>query len=195
MSAPRGPLHTSGENCSATHTRAEAAKAQADRSSHEALIAYFKLEIEKLRRQIYGQRSERTARLLDQMELQLEEVEASATEDELAAVQAPSKTTVRSFQRKRPVRKLFPDNIERERVVIAAPTSCPCCGGSRLSKLGEDITETLEEIPRRFKVIETVREKFSWPGLRGDRPAAGAVPSGRNCWPRSCSTSLDNICR
>jgi transposase len=142
--------------------RAEAAKAQADRSSHEALIIYFKLQIEKLRRQIYGQRSERTARLLDQMELQLEEVEASATEDELAAEQATSKTmTVRSFQRKRPVRKPFPDNIERERVVIAGPTRCPCCGGDRLSKLGEDVTETLEEVPRRFKVIETVREKFS----------------------------------
>ena len=126
------------------------------------MIAYFKLEIEKLRRQIYGQRSERMARLLDQMELQLEEVEASATEDELAAEQAPSKTTtVRSFQRKRPVRKPFPDDIERERVVIAAPTSRPCCGGSRLSKLGEDVTETQEEIPRRFKVVETVREKFT----------------------------------
>jgi transposase len=95
------------------------------------------------------------------MELQLEEVEASTTEDELAAEQAPSKTMIRSFQRKRPVRKPFPDKIERERLVIAGPTSCPCCGGSRLSKLGEDVTETLEEIPRRFKVIETVREKFS----------------------------------
>ncbi|MFC5396042.1 IS66 family transposase, partial [Bosea vestrisii] len=41
------------------------------------------------------------------------------------------------------------------------PTACTCCGGSRLSKLGEDVTETLEEIPRRFKLIETVREKFS----------------------------------
>jgi transposase len=141
--------------------RAEAVKAQADRSNHEALIAYLKLEIEKLRRQIYGQRSERTARLLDQMELQLEEVEASATEDELAAEQASPKATTVRFQRKRPVRQPFPDDIERERVVIAAPTSCPCCGGSRLSKLGEDITKTLEEIPRRFKVIETVREKFS----------------------------------
>ena len=99
--------------------RAEAAKAQADRSSHEALIAHLKLEIEKLRRQLYGQRSERTARLLDQMELQLGEVEASATEDELAAEQASSKTTtVRSFQRKRPVRKPFLEDIERKRVVI-----------------------------------------------------------------------------
>lgn len=142
--------------------RAEAAKAQADRSSHEALIARLKLEIEKLRRLLHGQRSERTARLLEQMELQLEEVEASAAQDELAAERAASKkTTVQSFQRKRPVRKPFPEDIERERVVIEAPTSCPCCGGERLRKLGEDVTETLEEVPRRFKVIETVREKFS----------------------------------
>jgi transposase len=177
--------------------RAEAARAQADRSSHEALIAYFKLEIEKLRRQIYGQRSERTARLLDQMELQLEEVEASATEDELAAEQAPSKTTIRSFARKRPVRKPFPDNIERERRVIAGPTNCPCCGGSRLSKLGEDVTETLEEIPRRFKVIETVREKFSCRDCEAiTQPPAPfhATPRGYigpQLWPRSCSTSLE----
>jgi transposase len=95
------------------------------------------------------------------MELQLEELEAAATEDELAAEEAVKTQTVRSFQRKRPVRKPFPDNIERERVVIEAPTSCPCCGGGRLSKLGEDVTETLEVIPRRWKVIETVREKFT----------------------------------
>src|SRR5204863_6341449 len=98
-----------------------------------------------------------------QMELQLEELEAAATENELAAEAAAAKTqTVRSFQRRRPVRKPFPDgNIPRERVVIEAPAQCPCCGSSRLSKLGEDITETLEEIPRRFTVIETVREKFA----------------------------------
>ena len=63
--------------------------------------------------------------------------------------------------RKRPVRKPWPEDIERERVVIDPPATCACCGGSRLAKLGEDVTETLEEIPRRFKVIETVREKFT----------------------------------
>ena len=141
---------------------AEAASAQADLSSSEALIAHLKLEIEKLRRTLYGPRAERTARLIDQLELQLEELEASATEDDLAAEQSAGKTqTVRSFQRKRPVRKPFPDDIQRERVVIEAPVSCPCCGGSRLSKLGEDVTETLEVIPRQWKVIETVREKFT----------------------------------
>lgn len=85
---------------------AEAANAQAKQSSTEALIAHLKLEIEKLRRTIYGARSERSARLLDQLELELEELEAGATEDELAAEKAAGKTqTVRSFERKRPVRQ------------------------------------------------------------------------------------------
>jgi transposase len=141
---------------------AEAANAQADLSSSEALIAHLKLAIEKLRRELYGTRSEHKARLLDQMELRLEDLEAAATEDELAAEQAAARTqTVRSFQRKRPSRKPFPDHLPRERLVIAAPESCPCCGSAKLSKLGEDITETLEVIPRQWKVIQTVRERFS----------------------------------
>jgi transposase len=142
--------------------RAEAANAKADLSSTEALIGYLKLEIEKLRRQLYGSRSERKARLLEQMELQLEDLEAAASEDELAAEKASERAqTVQSFQRKRPARKPFPAHLPRERVVIPAPTSCPCCGSTRLSKLGEDITETLEVIPRQWKVIQTVRETFS----------------------------------
>jgi transposase len=84
------------------------------------------------------------------------------TEDELAAEKAAAGTqTVQCFQRKRPSRKPFPDHLPRERVIVPAPESCPCCGSSRLSKLGEDITETLEVVPRQWKVIQTVREKFS----------------------------------
>ena len=51
-------------------------------------IAHLRLEIEKLRRELYGSRSERKARLLEQMELQLEDLEAAATEDELLAEKA-----------------------------------------------------------------------------------------------------------
>ena len=145
----------------AARAKAEVANARADLSSTEALIAHLNLEIEKLRRTIYGPRSERTARLLDQLELQLEEAEADAAEDELAAEHTKPSTTVRSFARKRPARKPFPDHLPRERVVIPAPQSCPCCGSAKLSKLGEDITETLEVIPRQWKVIQTVRERFS----------------------------------
>src|SRR5205085_3471648 len=141
---------------------AMAASAQAELSDNEALIAHLELRIEKLKRELYGQRSERTARLLEQLELELEELVTTASEDELAAQAAAAKTqNVRPFMRKRPVRKPWPDDIERERVVIEAPTTCACCGGSRLAKIGEDVTKTLEEIPRRFKLIETVREKFT----------------------------------
>jgi transposase len=142
--------------------RLEAEAVAANAKAEVALIAYYKLEIEKLRRQLYGAHSERKARLLEQMELQLEELEATATEDELAAEQAAARTqTVKPFQRKRPARKPFPEHLPRERVVVPAPEGCPCCGSSKLSKLGEDITETLEVIPRQWKVIQTVRERFS----------------------------------
>src|SRR5579863_1564935 len=68
--------------------RAEVAIARVQHSDDQALIVHLKLEIEKLNRDRYGPRSERAARLLDQLELQLEEAEASATEDELAAEQS-----------------------------------------------------------------------------------------------------------
>jgi transposase len=142
--------------------RLEAEAKLANARAEAALIAYYKLEIEKLKRQLYGTRSERKARLLEQMELQLEELEATATEDELAAEKAAARTqTVQSFQRRRPARKPFPEHLPRERIVIPVPECCPCCGSTKLSKLGEDITETLEVIPRQWKVIQTVREKFS----------------------------------
>ena len=140
---------------------AELTRARAVVANDRSLIALLNLEIEKLKRAIYGPRSERTARLLDQLELQLEEAEADATEDELAAEHAKPSIAVRSFARKRPTRKPFPNHLPRERVVVPAPKACPCCGSAKLSKLGEDITETLEVVPRQWKVIQTVRERFS----------------------------------
>jgi transposase len=89
------------------------------------------------------------------------DLEASAAEVAVAAGTAESEpTTVRSFAGKRPVRGPLPAHLPRERVVVPAPPCCPCCGG-RLVKLGEDITETLEVVPRQWKVIQTVREKFT----------------------------------
>jgi transposase len=141
---------------------AELAVARAKASEDLALIAHQKLRIAKLERQLYGPRSERSAQLIDQMALQFEELEASATEDELAAESAVAKTTtVAGFTRRRPERNTFPEHLPRERVVIDRPTVCDCCGGTRLRKLGEDVTRTLESIPRQWKVIETVREKFT----------------------------------
>jgi transposase len=146
----------------AAWVEAELAVAKAKASDDQALIAHQQLQIQKLTRQLYGQRSERAVRLTDQMELAFEEIESSATEDEIAAEAAVAKTTnVAAFTRKRPARQPFPEHLPRERVVEPGPTACQCCGGNRLRKLGEDVTETLEIIPRQWKVIQTVRVKFT----------------------------------
>ena len=141
---------------------------RAARLAAEAMIAHLKLTIAKLNHAKYGPSAERSRKLLDQMELQLEELEAGATEDECAAEAIVAKaeqngSLVASFTRKKPARAPLPAHLPRERVVIPAPSSCPCCQG-KLVKLGEDITETLEVIPRQWKVIQTVREKFTCRG-------------------------------
>jgi transposase len=158
--AERGKRMAEAARAALVETELAVAKAKA--SDDQAWIAHQQLQIEKLTRQLYGQHSERRVRLLDQMELAFEELESSATEDEIAAERAVAKaTTVAGFTRKRPARKPFPEHLPRERVIEPAPTSCLCCGSARLRKLGEDITETLEVIPRQWKVIQHVREKFT----------------------------------
>src|SRR5438874_12129292 len=144
------------ERAKALEIAAELAVARAKASEDSALIVHQKLRIAKLERQIYGQRSERSSRLIDQLALTFEELESDATEDELAAERAVARTTtVRGFTRTRPERNTFPDHLPRERVVIDPPTACECCGGNRLRKLGEDVTRTLEVAPRQWRPVET----------------------------------------
>jgi transposase len=144
---------------------ADAALAVARVSSAEAMIEHLKLLIAKLKRDRFGPSSERSRKVLDQLELQLEDLETSAAEDESAAVAAAARaghdgTVVQGFTRRKPVRGPLPDHLPRERVVVPGPCACPACGG-KLAKLGEDITSTLEVVPRQWKVIDYVREKFS----------------------------------
>jgi transposase len=141
--------------------RAARREFEARASGAEAMVAHLKLLIAKMKRDRFGASAERGRKLLDQLEMQLEELETAAAEDEVTAATAmPGNTTVRPFTRAKPVRAPLPAHLPRERVVLPSPTNCPCCGGT-LSKLGETITETLESIPRSYKVIQTVREKFS----------------------------------
>jgi transposase len=150
------------ERTEVSRVEAELAVAKAKASDDAALIAHQELTIRKLQRELYGRRSERSIHLLDQAELVFEELESTATQDEIAAEAASARTTqVAPYVRKRPSRQPFPEHLPRERVVEPAPEACDCCGGARLRKLGEDITETLEVVPRQWKVIQHVREKFS----------------------------------
>jgi transposase len=139
--------------------KAALAEARAKLSGATALIEHLQLVIAKMKREHFGPRSERSQRLLDQMELQLEELAAAAGEDEAKAETAG--VQVQGFMRRPATRRNFPAHLPRRRIVHPAPTACPCCGGSKLSKIGEDVTETLDVEPRRWFVTEHVREKFS----------------------------------
>src|SRR3954447_16507022 len=89
------------ERARALDIAAELAVARAKASEDTALIAAQKLRIAKLERQGYGQRSERSARLIEQLSLAFEELAVGATQDELAAEMAVAKTTnVRAFTRR-----------------------------------------------------------------------------------------------
>ena len=166
----------------AHRAEAEAAAVKAQLSGDAALIAHLRLEIARLTRTLYGQRSERTQRLIDQYELQLEELEASAAADALAAEKAAVKAAMPApADRRKPSRRPFPAHLPRACVVVPGPGAYPCCGGTRLSKMGEDVTETLEVVPRQWTVIQTVRERFSCRACEGIAQAPApfhAVPRG-----------------
>jgi transposase len=123
------------------------------------LIEKLKQRIAKLQHERFGQSSERRA-LLDQLELQLFQLEEDQAQAETTEEIAAPRVTVERFERRKPARRPLPEHLPRERVVHPAPSACPCCGGS-LHKLGEDVTEMLELVPRQWKVIQHVREKFS----------------------------------
>ena len=141
--------------------RAARMAAESEAKFRALLIEKLKYTIAKLRHDKFGQSSERGA-ILEQLELSLADLEedasAAATAAQMAAAQA--KIEVRSFERRKPARRPLPKHLPRERIVYPAPASCPCCGGV-LHKIGEDVTETLELIPRQWRVIQHVREKFS----------------------------------
>ena len=137
-------------------------EAEAQMSGARLEIERLKLLLAKARREQFGQTSERGKRLIDQLELQLAELEETAAQEEMAAeIAAPaSRRADRAPGARKPARRPLPENLPRERVVYPAPCTCPKCGGA-LRKLSEDVTESLECVPRSWKVVEHVREKFS----------------------------------
>jgi transposase len=144
--------------------QAKAANAEAEARHRALVIEQMKFTIAKLKHEKFGQSSERHA-VLEQLELQLADLQEDAAQAEAkaqlaAAAAAAAKITVTAFERRKPARRPLPEHLPRERVVYPSPPACPCCGGV-LHKLGEDVTETLELIPRQWKVIAHVREKFS----------------------------------
>jgi len=165
-------------------------EAEARASGAEAMIAHLKLLIAKLKRSKYGASSERGRKLIDQLEFELGELVAAASEDAAKAEKAADKEgrTRRPDNplRGQPVRAPLPAHLPRERVVLPSPTACPCCGG-KLSKLGEDTTGSghCPEPRGRAHQVEGHSDRARAvlvPQLRDRHPAAGTLPSHR---PRS----------
>ena len=159
------------------HEAAEAASLRARAADDQALIAHLKLQIEKLRRERFGQRSERSARLLDQLELQLEELEASATEDELAAERAAARTTkVAAFTRQAASAQAVPrasaararDRSRTDRLPLLRRRTPVEAGRGRDRDPGGH-PPPVEGDPARAREVLV-------PGLREHQPGAGAVP-------------------
>ena len=135
--------------------------ADARASDLDGQIAQLKLTIAKLRRNTFGTSSEKGARLLDQLELQLGELVASATEAKARSEIAANAQTPADGDQDKPARRPLPAHLPRERLVHAAPCKCRHCGSDRIRKLGEQRTETLERVPAHWKVVVHVRETFT----------------------------------
>jgi transposase len=152
---------------------------RAARIAAEAEVERLKLLLALARREQYGQSSERGRRLVEQLELQLEELDETVAAAHAAAELAAPAVEVRGFQRRLPARRPLPENLPRRRIVYPAPEACPGCGGG-LRKLGEDVTESLERIPAQWLVIQHVREKFTCRSCETiTQPPAPAHPIAR----------------
>ena len=125
--------------------------------SRDNEIEHLKLLIAKLRRQQFGRKSEKLDREIEQLELRLDELEATQAEKA-----APSQTpAVPPAKATKPARRPLPEHLPREtRKYPPKQTACPDCGGE-LKHLGEDVSEILEYVPARFKVIRQVRPKLA----------------------------------
>ena len=125
-------------------------------------IEKLKAQLMLLRRNRFGNSSEKLDRDIEQLELligDLEEGQAEAGERMEAAKPAASATP--GQEKSQPVRRPLPDHLPRERVEHAAACTCPSCGSTRLSRIGTDERELLEYIPSHFKVIVHARPKMS----------------------------------
>jgi transposase len=130
--------------------------------SHRSEIEHLKLLIAKLRRMQFGRKSEKLDRQIEQLELKLEELEsAKAARVSESAILSPVQPSSTPSAASKPARQALPEHLPRE-IKTYAPKeeACTECGG-RLRRLGEDVSEVLEYVPARFKVIRQVRPKLS----------------------------------
>jgi transposase len=142
---------------SAALKRIIAAMAQ-DALTAQAEIARLQFQLARYRRAEFGRSSEKLALDTEQLELALETLEADQAER--LATASPAVAAVVEAEAQKPARRPLPEHLPREDLRHPAPCTCPSCGGA-LRKIGDELTETLDYVPGRFKVIRHIREKLS----------------------------------
>ena len=136
-----------------------AAMAQ-DALAAQAEIARLKFQLARYQRAEFGRSSEKLAHEAEQLELAIESLEEDQAERLATAVPVVAAAIDRAAEAQKPARRPLPDHLPREDALHPAPCTCPACGGA-LRRIGEDITETLDYVPGRFKVVRHIREKMS----------------------------------
>src|SRR5947208_12066909 len=123
-----------------------------DAATAQAEIARLKFQLARYRRAEFGRSSEKLAREVEQLELAIEALETDQAERLAAASPAVAAMVEAAVEAQKPGPRPLPDHLPREEVRHPAACACPHCGGA-LRRIGEDVTETLDYVPGRFKVI------------------------------------------
>ena len=131
-----------------------------DAVAARAEIAKLKFQLARYRRAEFGRSSEKLAHEIEQLELAIEGLEADQAERLAAASPAVAAAVESAAEAQKPARRPLPEHLPREEVRHPTVGACPHCGGA-LRRIGEEVTETLDYVPGRFKVIRHIREKLS----------------------------------
>ena len=136
-----------------------AAMAQ-DTLTAQAEIARLKFQLARYRRAEFGRSSEKLAHEAEQLELALEALETDQAERLATASPEVAAAVETATEAQKPARRPLPQHLPRENQRHPAPCTCPSCGGA-LRKIADEVSETLDYVPGRFKVIRHIREKLS----------------------------------
>src|SRR5437016_1964833 len=131
-----------------------------DAIAAQAEIAKLRFQLARYRRAEFGRSSEKLEREAEQLELAIEALETDQAERMAIASPFVAAAIEGAVEARKPARRPLPEHLPREDLVHPAPCTCPTCGGA-LRRIGEEMTETLDYVPGRFKVIRHIREKLS----------------------------------
>ena len=126
-------------------------------SEAQAEIERLRLIVRKLQRSQFGRRAERLD--ADQMQFGFEDLEA-----DLARAEAKLPSRAEKTSRSTGNRPSIPSHLPRENMRLDVEhQACPCCGGE-LHLIGETVSEMLDHVPARLRVIRICRPRY---GCRG----------------------------